>query len=67
MTLRNWLKKDGVTAVVDKNDCFRWQSNGVWRTLPPEAVLEFEQELKLAGTNGLYKLTTPKDYGISNN
>ena len=62
MTLRNWIKKDGVTAI-PSDDCFKYRYEGKIYSLPAEQVEAFEQEKKLIG-KAMKIINTPEGYGI---
>ena len=62
MTLRNWIKKDGVTAI-PSDDCFKYRYEGKVYSLPAEQVEAFEQEKKLIG-KAMKIINTPEGYGI---
>ena len=65
MTLRNWIKKDGVTAI-PSDDCFKYRYEGRVYTIPAEQVSAFEKEKELLGKS-MKIIKTPEGYAISNN
>ena len=65
MTLRNWIKKDGVTAI-PSDDCFKYRYEGRIYTIPAEQHSEFEKEKELLGKS-MKIIKTPEGYAVSNN
>ena len=65
MTLRNWIKKDGVTAI-PSDDCFKYRYEGKVYTIPAEQVSAFEKEKTLLGKS-MKIIKTPEGYAVSNN
>jgi len=65
MTLRNWIKKDGVTAI-PSDDCFKYRYEGRIYTIPAEQSEAFEKEKELLGKS-MKIIKTPEGYAVSNN
>ncbi len=65
MTLRNWIKKDGVTAI-PSDDCFKYRYEGKIYSLPAEQSEAFEKEKRLLGKS-MKIIKTPEGYAVSNN
>ena len=65
MTLRNWIKKDGITAI-PSDDCFKYRYEGKVYTIPAEQVSAFEKEKTLLGKY-MKIIKTPENYAVSNN
>jgi len=65
MTLRNWIKKDGITAI-PSDDCFKYRYEGRVYTIPAEQHSEFEKEKELLGKS-MKIIKTPEGYAVSNN
>lgn len=65
MTLRNWIKKDGVTAI-PSDDCFKYRYEGRVYTIPAEQVSAFEKEKEILGKS-MKVIKTPEGYAVSNN
>ena len=65
MTLRNWIKKDGVTAI-PSDDCFKYRYEGKIYTIPAEQVSAFEKEKELLGKY-MKVIKLPEGYAVSNN
>lgn len=62
LTLMNWIKKDGVTAI-PSDDCFKYRYEGKIHSFPAEQVEAFEQERKLLGS-AMKVIKTPEGYAI---
>ena len=65
MTLRNWIKKYGVTAI-PADDCCKYRYEGRVYTIPAEHVSAVEKEKELVGIS-MKVIKTPEGYAVSNN